>query len=44
MFFEDSVRNIQAGKRVGLHTVLVRKVLFKSWVIGFPTTNTGIIL
>lgn len=23
MFFEDSVRNIQAGKRVGLHTVLV---------------------
>ncbi|CAI9098250.1 OLC1v1034865C3 [Oldenlandia corymbosa var. corymbosa] len=24
LFFEDSVRNIQAGKRVGLHTVLVR--------------------
>ncbi|KAA8518916.1 hypothetical protein F0562_016310 [Nyssa sinensis] len=23
LFFEDSVRNIQAGKRVGLHTVLV---------------------
>ncbi|XP_077238988.1 suppressor of disruption of TFIIS-like [Tasmannia lanceolata] len=23
MFFDDSVRNIQAGKRVGLHTVLV---------------------
>ncbi|MCI15257.1 haloacid dehalogenase-like hydrolase superfamily protein [Trifolium medium] len=23
MFFEDSVRNIQAGKRVGLDTVLV---------------------
>ncbi|KAL5549884.1 hypothetical protein UlMin_000060 [Ulmus minor] len=23
MFFEDSVRNIQAGKRVGLHTVLI---------------------
>lgn len=23
IFFEDSVRNIQAGKRVGLHTVLV---------------------
>ncbi|XP_010262543.1 PREDICTED: uncharacterized protein LOC104601051 [Nelumbo nucifera] len=23
MFFEDSVRNIQSGKRVGLHTVLV---------------------
>ncbi|CAJ1949327.1 unnamed protein product [Sphenostylis stenocarpa] len=25
LFFEDSVRNIQAGKRVGLHTVLVGK-------------------
>lgn len=24
LFFEDSVRNIQAGKRIGLHTVLVR--------------------
>ncbi|TXG58628.1 hypothetical protein EZV62_016457 [Acer yangbiense] len=24
LFFEDSVRNIQAGKRVGLHTVLVK--------------------
>ncbi|PIA54719.1 hypothetical protein AQUCO_00900949v1 [Aquilegia coerulea] len=23
LFFEDSVRNVQAGKRVGLHTVLV---------------------
>jgi putative hydrolase of the HAD superfamily len=23
MFFEDSVRNVQAGKRVGLHTVLI---------------------
>lgn len=23
LFFEDSVRNTQAGKRVGLHTVLV---------------------
>ncbi|KAK8532006.1 hypothetical protein V6N13_131355 [Hibiscus sabdariffa] len=23
LFFEDSVRNIQAGKRVGLHTVLI---------------------
>ncbi|KAL3531808.1 hypothetical protein ACH5RR_005329 [Cinchona calisaya] len=23
LFFEDSIRNIQAGKRVGLHTVLV---------------------
>lgn len=25
LFFEDSVRNIQAGKRVGLDTVLVGK-------------------
>ncbi|KAG7549217.1 HAD-like superfamily [Arabidopsis thaliana x Arabidopsis arenosa] len=25
LFFEDSVRNVQAGKRVGLHTVLVGK-------------------
>ncbi|KAL2533770.1 Haloacid dehalogenase-like hydrolase (HAD) superfamily protein [Abeliophyllum distichum] len=25
LFFEDSVRNIQSGKRVGLHTVLVGK-------------------
>ncbi|GLT79193.1 hypothetical protein SLA2020_506890 [Shorea laevis] len=25
LFFDDSVRNIQAGKRVGLHTVLVGK-------------------
>lgn len=25
IFFDDSVRNIQAGKRVGLHTVLVGK-------------------
>ncbi|ESW06000.1 hypothetical protein PHAVU_010G011200 [Phaseolus vulgaris] len=25
LFFEDSVRNIEAGKRVGLHTVLVGK-------------------
>ncbi|CAJ1799452.1 unnamed protein product [Sphenostylis stenocarpa] len=25
LFFEDSVRNIQAGKRLGLHTVLVGK-------------------
>lgn len=23
IFFDDSVRNIQAGKNVGLHTVLV---------------------
>lgn len=26
LFFEDSVRNIQAGKRVGLDTVLVSKL------------------
>ncbi|KAI3474481.1 hypothetical protein Pfo_029342 [Paulownia fortunei] len=25
LFFEDSVRNIQSGKRIGLHTVLVGK-------------------
>ncbi|KAG8374339.1 hypothetical protein BUALT_Bualt11G0121400 [Buddleja alternifolia] len=25
LFFEDSVRNIQSGKRVGLHTVLIGK-------------------
>ena len=23
IFFDDSIRNIQAGKRIGLHTVLV---------------------
>uniref|UniRef100_A0A0A9GDY2 Catalytic/ hydrolase n=1 Tax=Arundo donax TaxID=35708 RepID=A0A0A9GDY2_ARUDO len=23
IFFDDSVRNVQAGKRIGLHTVLV---------------------
>ena len=27
LFFEDSVRNIQAGKRVGLDTVLVSKTI-----------------
>ena len=25
IFFDDSVRNIQAGKQIGLHTVLVGK-------------------
>uniref|UniRef100_A0A803QDR3 Uncharacterized protein n=1 Tax=Cannabis sativa TaxID=3483 RepID=A0A803QDR3_CANSA len=30
MFFEDSVRNVQAGKRVGLHTVLPSNV---AWVV-----------
>lgn len=25
IFFDDSVRNIQAGKEIGLHTVLVGK-------------------
>lgn len=27
IFFDDSVRNIQAGKNVGLHTVLVSPLL-----------------
>jgi len=33
LFFEDSVRNIQAGKRVGLDTVLVRHYKYFCFIV-----------